>query len=316
MKQNKPPIKQHTVTNAILKQFADLDGKFWVYDRKLNEYRRQPTDDTTVVRDFHTFTDRDGNKCYELEVAMGVHLEGKLPQIIEKIDSFIPINEEDKAYLACFAAIQKFRTTAYRKDHNEVMKNFHLSMAKMAFLNIEHAENSLRCIKNNKIDPKDMVGFVDKLTIDNISIPQEDHLQMMIKLSRDISDVLLCLDWAFLRAPQNTSFIISDNPFSLFAPLGSHHPFEGVGMLTPKTEKALPLSPKTCLMMLDIGDIVMDFKLDRKMVRRINCRTAVQCDRFVMAKDEALLKNIVKITKINIQPRSPQFTISTPFNSG
>lgn len=317
MTDNKPK-RQHTVASSILKKFTGPNGMFWVFDREKNEYREQHPNQTTVVKDFYTFTEESGEKSYALEEGLGKVLESRIPGIINKIDDFVPITEEEKAYIATFAALQKFKTTAYRKDHNRVMQDIYLSFARTIFGNESTAESAIKKLNEKKpadgklkIGAKEMGEFVDALDTDNIIVPQENHLQMMLNLAKEISGVFLTLDWAFLRAPVDSSFVMSDNPFALVGP-HSDYPFYGVGLLTPGAEKTLPLSPKTCLMMLNPGEKVINIEINKKLVRGINCRTVDHCDRYIISRDRRLLERLVKITRIDMEHRKPQFGVSTP----
>jgi len=314
------PIRQHTVTKNILLRFCNENGLFWVFDRKNNEYREQNPDDTTVVKNFYTFKTVIGEKSYELESIFCKVIEERLPLIISKLEMSEPINDEEKEILATFAALQKQKTTASRSDYIEMMKDANLSIAKMIFENKKFAKNSiekfnaLRKASETKItiSPEELKEFVDALGRDNIEIPKENHIKMMLEMVPFISMVFLQLDWVFLKAPYNSSFVISDNPFSLVGK--SHNGFGGIGLITPGAEKTLPLSPKICLMMLDKGNNVWGHEIDRKTVRSINCRTALNCDRYLISKDKEWLERLVNITKIDKFQRKPQMIVRTPFN--
>lgn len=319
MADNKPK-RQHTVTNNILKNFCNQNGLLWVFDRKENEYREQHPDDTTVIRDFYTYTTVDGEKCYELETTLGDLLESKLPAIVSKLEQSQPIDRREKETLAAFAALQQQKTSAARSEYVEMMKETHLSTAKMMFSDKQFVEHTIekfnrsRKAGESKIEetPQSMMDFVDTLGKENIEIPKESHIQMMLKLAAEISGLFMHLDWVFLKAPDNSSFVTSDNPFSLIGK--PTYPFDGVGILTPGAEKTLPLSPKICLMMLNMGNNVWGHEISRKHVRGINCRAASNCDRYLIARDKPLLERLVKITKINTIPRRSQMVVSTPFN--
>lgn len=314
------PKRQHTVTKNILLRFCNENGLFWVFDRKKNEYREQSPDDTTVVKKFYTFTTATGEECYELETIMGEVIESRLPSIISKLEISEPINGEEKEILATFAALQQQKTTANRSDYIDMKKDSYLSIAKMIYENEKFAESSIERFNASReeneakitISPKKLKEFVDSLGRDNIEIPKENHIKTMLEMAAFISGIFLQLDWVFLKATSNSSFVISDNPFSLVGK--NHNGFGGIGLITPKAEKTLPLSPKICLMMLDKGDRVWGHNINRKSVRGINCRTASNCDRYLISQDKAWLERLVKITKIDAFQRKPQMIVSTPFN--
>src|SRR5690606_26619999 len=126
--------------------------------------------------------------------------------------------------------------------------------------------------------------------------------------------IFISLDWFFLIAPKGTSFSTSDNPFSLI-PGKNHSPNSGVGYLSPNSEKTFPLSPKITLMMINKGNRMEFRNINKEMTRSINCRSVLNCKNYAIARDEALIKKLIKITKINETGRQSRFKLQFPLLS-
>ncbi len=309
------PKRQHTVTKNVLLRFTDKNDQLWVFDRQTNKYFNPNPTNLTVVKNFNTFVTESGEKCYELETAMGHHIEGHLPHIIDDLEERRPIADEHKEILATYIAFQQFRTTSNRSDYINMMKEFYSSVAKITFADEETTEAIMKQVDVSgaeKVLPSEIVEFAKGLGPDNVEIPKESHIQHMIDMAPLIVPELLKLNWEVLCAPENSSFVISDNPYFIIGK--SMIPGGGVGLRTPGSRKLIPLSPKVCLMMTDPGNQVYWKNIDRKFVRAINCNIAERCDRFLIAKDRPWLERLVKITKIKERARRPQMRAFTPFN--
>jgi hypothetical protein len=112
-------------------------------------------------------------------------------------------------------------------------------------------------------------------------------------------DWLYNLERVIFRAPEKTSFITSDNPFVLLPPKEFPIGIRGYGLKTRGVTKIIPLSKEQCI---TIGSPDNNFKyvdVSIKTVRDINIYVASRCDRFVIGRDEKLLRSIVKRTKIH-----------------
>ena len=67
---------------------------------------------------------------------------------------------------------------------------------------------------------------------------------------------------------------------------------------------------KQTLIIYDHGDLVAHKDTDTQTVRRINLNVTSHADRFVIGRDESLVRNVVKTTKIQHYKRQGRFKIA------
>ncbi len=111
-------------------------------------------------------------------------------------------------------------------------------------------------------------------------------------------------------APSRTSFVTTDNPVVLVAPPDfDTRGFWGVGIITPVAKKVFPLSQSACLIMFDHGEIITHRNIDGQAVRKINLTVTSNLDRFVMGRDETLVRNVVNTTGVENFERAGRFSV-------
>ena len=138
------------------------------------------------------------------------------------------------------------------------------------------------------ITAKEMIEFHKKGDYD-IKIHHDQSLKLMLPLSLDMANYFRQMNWVVTHAPKGTSLITTDNPLAVIPPPGySHDSSYGFGILTRGATKIFPISQDTCLLMLDLGDILLHHDLREQGVNAINLNVANQADRFVIASDETL----------------------------
>ncbi len=121
------------------------------------------------------------------------------------------------------------------------------------------------------------------------------------------------MDWQFLFAPDSASFILTDNPFTIFPPenYGETHWGQGVGIATQGAVKVIPLTATMSLSIGNTGTKTTGHRIDRELVRQINLRFAVTSDRFIFARDEQLLRSVVKRSHVDEIPSDRERVIIT-----
>ncbi|MBI1929169.1 DUF4238 domain-containing protein [Candidatus Poribacteria bacterium] len=115
---------------------------------------------------------------------------------------------------------------------------------------------------------------------------RNESILLMAGRIKKLVPLFLQMDWQFSYAPEESSFITSDNPFTV-EPMGA-----GIG--TKGSIKGVPLSQKSCLLIFDEGNRIDYHQLPKDKVRQINQAVAVNSDRFIIGRDEALLKRLCR----------------------
>lgn len=302
------PKRHHYVPRFYLDHFTNKEGFLWVYDRKTDEYRKQKPSDTAVQKNYYAIQNKDGGKDMGVEELFSV-IEGEADAIIKKILSGKTITQEEKGKLSVYISYQMVRVPEYEKQVTESEEKLIKKINEMRFSSVEETKKVIQKYKesgNNQkeIDPEEMFNFV-KSGKYGVSFPREWSLRYVLELGYDLAEYFANMEWTFLYAPNNTSFITSDNPYTTFAPEDRDPNCfwqRGVGIMTKGAKKVLPLSTNLILVIGDIGDRFFIAESDRVGVRGINKTFARTSGRFIYARDEALLRSVVKQSKVKDIP--------------
>lgn len=303
------PKRHHYVPQFYLNNFADKQGMIWVYDRKTKEYRQQSVKDTAVQNNYYRMRLKGGGQTNELEGFFS-QLEGFACTVMGKLERGASLTEEERENIAAFMAFQMMRVPDFEKQENEGNEKITKWINRGLWGSVKAAQKRLDELKEkgvdevNEVSAEEMYEFVQKGDY-RIQFPRERNIRTMLKLALDIAGKFIQMDWLLLRAPKDGAFITSDNPYTLF-PHQEYNPnsfWDGaVGILTPGAKKALPLSPNTSLFMCDRGGRFAETTAPRDKVRKINLFYAQTSDRFIFAKDEPLLRYIVKKSRVDEIP--------------
>ncbi|MBL7057758.1 DUF4238 domain-containing protein [Patescibacteria group bacterium] len=115
------PIKQHTVPNFYLKNFADKNLCVWVCDKKKKELRKQPTKDTAIINDYYTFINSSNEKDYKVEKELFAStIEKEMSAIQNKILNNLEYDDNDKKIICRFLTFQFSRTTKFKEDFEKI----------------------------------------------------------------------------------------------------------------------------------------------------------------------------------------------------
>ena len=116
----------------------------------------------------------------------------------------------------------------------------------------------------------------------------------MFRIALAAAEDIFQMEWTILRAPEAASFVTSDNPFVVIPPDGMtpSWPYT-IGVAVAGSKKIVPLTQRVCLRIGDYGDAMRYVECDRESVRALNCTLASNCERFLIARDEALLNRLV-----------------------
>jgi len=276
------------------------DGLLWVYDREKGEYRRQTPKNTTLQNHYYTLEDAEGNKDTTVETTLA-KIENRAWPVIAKAAERRELSLTDKQDLALFSAFLKVRVPDYEKSLGELFDKLFKATNKMIF----HSEEATKAAMESMTDEgeefpltaQELMEVVDKEEYE-LGTPRAESIKLKIDSGLEIARYLGQMNWIFACAPASTSFITSDNPFVFIRPK-NHDPHRGVGVITPGAKKVVPLTHDTCLFALDRGSYTGYMDISREAVRGINLTVSANCDRFLIGRDEALVKRLVKTAGIH-----------------
>lgn len=303
------PKRHHYVPQFYLKNFANDKGQIWVYDRQTKKYRQQNVRDTAVQQHYYRIETKDGTHSTEIESFLA-ELEGNACTAIVKLERGETLTEDDRQYVAAYVALQMTRVPDFEKSSNESQEKLIRKMFKMSFHSVEATQKRLDKLKekigevSGEVSPEEMYEFIQQDRY-KMKFPRQNAIRSMLKLAEHTANYFIQMDWLLLRAGGGGTFITSDNPYTLFPP-PTYNPNDfwdsAVGILTPGAKKALPVSPNSCLFMLDHGGRYAENTAPRDKIRFFNDFFARTSGRFIFAKDEALLRSVVKRSRVDEIP--------------
>jgi hypothetical protein len=301
-----------------LRGFADDADLVWVFDRQNNTYLHQGVVNTAVKKDFYTVVGPDGQKTDAVEQMMANMVEGPTKQIIERLDKRnLKWEGEDRAILALFVALLKTRNLAFDKDHNELSEELHRWWSKATHSSPESCEESIRQYEEKTgedmtdISAQELFEMIrdDQYELKN---PRQNGIKMMMSVALEVAKAVFRLNWEILSAPKGCSFVTCDNPFTVVPPPFFDDSLEGYGIMTPGASTIVPLSRKTAISFYGEGDRVRGAILYKTFLRSTNVVVAANSERFVIARDEALLRSVVKKGKLDQWQAGPRFKLNAP----
>ena len=310
--------RHHYLPQMYLRGFADDADLVWVFDRQNNTYIHQGILKTAVKKDFYTVIGPDGQKTDAVEQMLANIVEGPMKRIIERLDKKnLTWEGEDRAVLALFVALLRTRNPAFDKDQNEFTEQFHRWWAKAKHSSVEATEESLR--KYQSETGEDMTDVSAQEAFEmirddqyEINNPRQNNIKMMMSMALEIAQAVFRLNWEVFAAPKGMSFLTCDNPFTVVPPPFFDDSIQGYGILTPGASTVVPLSSRTAICFFGNGDRTRGAVVYRNFLRNVNMVVAANSERFVIAKDEPLLRSVVRKGKLDQWQRGPQFKMNAP----
>lgn len=237
------------------------------------------------------------------------HIESETATVINKIEAREPIDEKDRGVLGLFVAAQMMRGPEFEEDVDKMMEGPLRLAAQMSFATPERARQSLEQFEKDTGKPlgasaEEMTEYLKRDDY-QLKFHRNESLRVMANLVGDTAKRFVRMDWRFFHAPADRTFITTDSPFVVMAPdnWGDMPPWYGFGYGTLGTRKLMPLSDKVCLVMFDPGTAAEHGDLTEAGVRTINTHLATEAYRMVIAREEALLRSLVRLVERNEKRR-------------
>jgi len=295
------PKLQHYLPVCYLDGFS-RNGKLWVFDRDKYEYRPQGTRNTAAEKHFYTLTGKDGDQDFVVERWLSEKVETHFPPLLRKLENAEPLTPYDKTRLGLFISVLKVRTPEFARNFTRMASDlmklklvYACRIPEIAQRFLKDAPESIKAEYN----VENFAEFAQKhITVKPHS---NERLRNMLRLALRHQKYIRSMDWIVYHSPPETSFVTTDAPFVIVPSPDHGGPF---GLLTPNTLKIVPLSGRICLMMTEPGTAITHRDLTREQVREFNRVLACDCERFLIGRDEALVRSLVASTEIDA-PRSP-----------
>lgn len=292
--------RNHYIPQRYQHGFANDAGKVWLFDRKTLKYREGAPINIGVQRDFYTTVDKAGVPNDSVE-KMLASLEGAVWPLLDRLNRRVDeINAEDRVHLALFVAFMRTRTPAFDQRSNNMGNTLLQWTARARNPTPEAVTEDYKKATGKMIDASEAQEIFDAIHSGKyfVETPRQNNIKMMLDIATELGQALVTMSWTIFRSTPDYNFVTSDNPFIVLPPLGKDTTLEGTGPLSPGAINLIPLSSSTLLCACQDGSGPLRFlRANRHFVTFTNQHVAAGSDRFFLARDEALLKKLVKTTK-------------------
>lgn len=291
------PKRQHFLPEFYLKGFTKND-MIAVFDRELNEIRVQQPVNTCVIGHFYTMEDASGRKRFELEQLLSQY-EDKASPVIKKLAATEIINADERTNLAIFVALAAFRTPDVVDSLKAFNSNLIGDMAKRMFVDVEEVKARMR----GKPGTPPMEDELDAEARELVTYMQNGQYKvktnhrwavgMAIDLAFNIAPILAGRDWVVVhRDNEKKSFVTTDAPVLLTTVAPRENSFWGIGFGNTDALVLFPLNESCILAMYGSDGDLKHRIVGVEQIRHTNLAIADRCQRYVVGRDEALVRSL------------------------
>jgi hypothetical protein len=271
-----------------------------------------------VQRDFYTTVNGEGVPNDSVE-KMLASLETAVWPVIDHLDRHADgISAENRAHLALFVAFMRTRTPAFDQKSNNMTNVMFQWMAKARSPTPEMVAEDYKRETGKTLDMTEAQEIFDAMHSDVffVETPRQNNIKMMLDIAVAVGEAIVDMDWTVCWTTPDCTFVTSDNPFIVVPPV-SADPTEGTGPLSSGVTNLIPLSNRTLLCASQKGSGQLRFvRAKRDFVRYANQLVASASDRFILARDEPLLRKLVKVTRADQWKNSFMPSVMAPVSSG
>ncbi|MEO8155140.1 MAG: DUF4238 domain-containing protein [Rhizobacter sp.] len=291
------PKRQHFLPRFYLEGFAK-DGKVAVYDREKDEVRVQQPVNTGVIGHFYTMEDAEGRQRFELEQLLS-EFEGKASPGIKKLAAREQPTDQERADLAIFVALAGFRTP----DIIESLKLFNSGLvsdiAKRMFANVDQVKETMRgkpgaptSEQELEQEAREMVEFAQSENYE-VTTNHRWAVGMAMQMAFKVAPLLAGRNWLIVhRSNDKMSFVTSDAPVVLSTVQPRRPSFYGIGFGSADAMVVFPLTQSCALVMFGEDGVLEHRRIDAVAIRHMNLDIADRCQRFVIGREEALVRSL------------------------
>ncbi len=305
------PKRQHLLPKFYLRGFCNHESHkkdthrqigdscwVWVHDREQGVILRRGIKKlSTQTHYYSTETPTGEPDTSPEEVLAGI--EGRVAPVIARLRPGIMLSAQERTHLAVFAASMKFRASGYRPFFEAYVERNKSRIMKRAFPGVESLTEGLRNASLPEAEDPELIErtFHDIHTGKReLKLDKNQYIKNLFEHTRKVARKLLEIDWTFAWAPKNYSFATSDDPVLVLGPdLKASDGFFGeYGFASPNTMIVLPLTQEVCFLVGLGGLSIQHIRLRREWARYLNREQTRNYERLLIARDEALVKRLVR----------------------
>jgi hypothetical protein len=271
--------------------------RVWVHDKEQGRIRERGVKNLSTETHYYSAEMPGGGLDAGPEKALA-GLEDRVAPILKNLHPGWRPSGDERAVLAHFAALMKFRVSGYRPWALRYAEENETEIRERVFPTPEALREDLRRHGHPEAEDPETVERVFRDIHSGayeLTLTKNHMLERMFSTGAKAAGTLVQRDWVFGWAPEGTSFVTSDDPFVLMDPaLGPPAGYIGdVGFAVTRALALLPLTQKTCLVAFGEGGYVDHLTYSRKDVRDINTTQAKHYERWLIARHRPLLKRLV-----------------------
>ena len=291
------PKRQHFLPKFYLEGFTK-NGMVAVFDRELNEIRVQQPVNTCVIGHFYTMEDSEGRRRFELEQVLSDY-EYKASLVIKKLVGKEQINVDERTDFAIFVAFAAFRTP----DIVDSLKAFNSTLVRdmcdQMFSDIEEVKARMRSKSNATlteeeldVEARELVEFAQSGQYE-VNTSHTWAVGMAMKMAFNVAPILAGRDWSVIhRETEKKSFVTTDAPVLLTTVAPRENSIYGIGFGNTDSLVLFPLTASSILAMHGNEGAMNHMAAGAEQIRQLNLALASHCQRFVVGRDEALVRSL------------------------
>ncbi len=285
------PEQQHFITKAYQNNFCDSQGKVYIYDLKINKWRKTQPLNEFKENNFQTLYECENLDPYFLEKEFG-KIEDLAIKIIDKIikNKELPENNEELSYVINLMGIFGMRNPVKR----DLLQKVHSQRPRAILKAITKDEDTYHSFMKQM----QAEGIIKKIipykkALDDINngkvVLQINHdklIMSMLELSSYLVDLLAKKNWQLVEA-HDGEFISSNNPLNIINidDNTKHEPYFELknNIIT------FPLSSHFALVSSSSEQTLKAVIIDKSVIDDINSITAYNGSTHILASKELKL---------------------------
>ena len=291
------PKRQHFLPKFYLEGFTK-DGLVAVFDRDLNEIRVQKPVNTCVMGHFYTMKDSSGRNRFEIEQMLSDY-EDKASLVIRRLKAMEEISENERTDLAIFVALAAFRTPDVVDSLKAFNSGLVMDISKRIFADVEEVKEQMRgkphaplTEEELEADARALVEFAESGQY-KIKTSHTWAVGTAIQMALTLAPIFAGRDWTIVhRNNEKRSFVTTDAPVILTTMIPREKSLWGIGFGDVDALVVFPLTESCVLAVHGSEGTLKHLMTDAKRMRDTNLALADRCQRFVVGRDEALVKSL------------------------
>jgi hypothetical protein len=278
------PKVHHFVQRAYLEGFQDPrlessgESYVWVYIPGKSPFRQRP--DRVARRNYYYCYDDEEKRKFDAEHSLQELEDLAQPALRKLRNREISLSAEDRLTFAGYVALSHTRVPTFERRMNRLVELLKAKELELTASNQDALRSVVEAVRKNSGEEVNVEEFRKKLTGGTVEIKQQNRgwtLNQMFKMLQVLQEVIYKMQWTFLFAPEDDfGFLTSDNPLSLFDPIGG--PGGGIGFASsPAAHFIFPVSRGVCLLAQHQSN-VRSSTIAASQVRTVNKGTIVHAD--------------------------------------